>query len=66
MSIRGIQYLVDDLGEKTSVVIDLKRHGRLWEDLYDRMLAEARKGEARESLDEVKQLLSKKWKRRNA
>jgi mRNA interferase RelE/StbE len=33
----GIQFVVDKEGEKTAVVIDLKRHGKLWEDIYDNL-----------------------------
>ena len=63
MVLRGIQFVVDDAGKKTAAVIDLKRHRRLWEDLYDRLIAEARKDEPRESLGQVKKLLGRKWKR---
>ena len=31
---KGIQYVVDDSGEKTAVVIDLREYGELWEDFY--------------------------------
>ncbi len=52
--IKGVQYLVNDRREPTTVVIDLKKHGELWEDFYDRALAEARRDEPRESLESVK------------
>jgi len=42
---RGIQYVVDGAGNKTAVVIDLREHGELWEDSYDNLVAESRKGE---------------------
>jgi hypothetical protein len=42
---RGIEYLVDDRGRKKAVVIDLKKWGKLWEDMYDAMIYEARKDE---------------------
>ena len=29
----GIQFVTDDKGRKTAVLIDLKKHARLWEDL---------------------------------
>ncbi len=53
----GIQFVIDDSGRKTAVVIDLKRHSRVWEDFYDRMLAEERTKEPRESLASVKKRL---------
>lgn len=31
---KGIQFIVDDTGEKTAVVIDLKQWGKLWENFY--------------------------------
>ena len=54
---KGIQYLVDESGEKTAVLIDLKEHGTLWEDLYDALIAEQRRDEPRASLEEVKERL---------
>jgi hypothetical protein len=56
---RGIHYLVDENGTRTAAVVDLKRHRRLWEDLYDSMLAEGRRGEVRESLAQVKRRLQR-------
>jgi len=53
----GISFLVDERGHKTAVMIDLKRYGRVWEDFYDTLLATSRKGEPRESLDEVSRRL---------
>ena len=53
----GVDFVIDDRGEKRAVLIDLKRHGALWEDFYDAAVAAARKTEPRESLDEVKRRL---------
>lgn len=55
----GIQFVVDDSGRKTAVVIDLKKHSRVWEDFYDRMLAEERAKDPRESLAAVKRRLQR-------
>lgn len=63
MSVPGIQFMVDEAGDKTAVVIDLRRHRRLWEDMYDRLLAESRKDAPRESLAQVKRALERKWAR---
>ncbi len=38
--IKGVQYVVDDRGEPTAVLIDLKEQRELWEDFYDRALAD--------------------------
>jgi len=48
--VKGIQFLVDENGEKTAVVIDLKLHSELWEDFYDRAIARSREGEPRKRL----------------
>jgi hypothetical protein len=58
-SMKGIQFLVDEKGKKTAVLIDLKRNANLWEDFYDIALARTRKGEPRESLESVKRRLVK-------
>ena len=50
----GISFVVDENGKKTAAVIDLRRHGQLWEDFYDALLVAARAHEPRESLAEVK------------
>ena len=39
---RGVQFLVDDDGEKTAVLIDLKKNAELWEDFYDVAVASSR------------------------
>jgi hypothetical protein len=60
----GVEFLVNDRGEKHAVLIDLKKHGALWEDLYDAYLVSARRREPRESLAQVKRLLQRSSKRR--
>ena len=50
----GIQFLIDDSGEKTAVVIDLKKYGDLWEDFYDSLVARLRTDEPRESIERFK------------
>jgi hypothetical protein len=55
---KGIDFVIDDRGERRAVVIDLGRYGELWEDFYDAVIAREREAEPRESLDEVKQHLS--------
>ena len=55
--VEGIQFLVNEQGEKTAVQIDLKKYSELWEDIYDALVAKFRAEEPRETLDEVKQQL---------
>ncbi|MBF0563976.1 MAG: hypothetical protein HQK89_01905 [Nitrospirae bacterium] len=61
---KGIQYIMDDKGDRTAVVIDLKKYGDIWEDFYDGIIASERKDEPRESLETVKEKLIQKGKLR--
>ncbi len=56
---KGVQFLVDEKGIKTGVLIDLKKNGKLWEDFFDLALARDRQEEPRESLQAVKEQLKK-------
>lgn len=60
----GIDFVVDARGRRKSVVIDLGRHGALWEDLFDAYAAQQRRSEPRESLSKVKKLVQSAPKRR--
>ena len=42
---KGIQFLVDEHGDKKSVLIDLELWGELWEDIYDNIIAHSALGE---------------------
>ncbi len=53
----GIQFVVDAKGDRTAVVIDLKKFGDVWEDFYDTLVAQGRAKEPRESLGSVKKRL---------
>ena len=61
--IPGVQFLVDEAGVKTAVVIDLRENSELWEDFYDRALARLRRREPRESLPQVKARLRPRRRR---
>ncbi len=63
---KGVQFLVDERGNKTAVLIDLKKNAELWEDFYDRALAHDREDEPRETLNSVKGRLQRKSKRDRA
>ena len=60
----GVEFLVNDRGQRRAVLIDLKKHGALWQDLYDAYLVNARRREPRESLAQVKRLLQRSTKPR--
>jgi len=62
---KGVQFVIDESGEKTAVVINLKQHSELWEDIYDSTVAEARSKEPRESLASVKKRLTTRGKSRS-
>ncbi|MEW6211454.1 MAG: hypothetical protein AB1631_24020 [Acidobacteriota bacterium] len=55
----GIRFVTDAKGQKIAVQIDLRKHGELWEDVYDSLIARQRAEEPRESLDFVKRRLAK-------
>lgn len=58
----GIQYVINDEGEKTAVLINLEQHAGLWEDFCDVMLARQRAEEPRQSLESVrKKLRQQRW-----
>lgn len=58
----GIQYVTNDKGKRVAVLIDLRKHGELWEDFYDSVTARIRAKEPRETLDSVKTRLRKQKK----
>lgn len=57
---KGVSFLVDDAGNKTAVILDLRKHRQLWEDVYDRLLIVSRKQEPRESIEQVERRLSRR------
>jgi len=63
--IPGIAFVVDSLGRRKSVLIDLEQHGSSWEDLYDAYVAQQRRAEPRESLATVKRLVLSPGRRRS-
>jgi len=50
----GVQFLVNEDGEKTSVLIDLAEWGDLWEDFHDLMISRSRQDESEISWDDLK------------
>jgi hypothetical protein len=41
----GIQFVTDGKGRKVGVLIDLKKHGAIWEDFWDGLVSESRRKE---------------------
>ena len=60
----GVQYIVNDRGKKTAVIIDLTVYRGLWEDIHDLLVLESRKNEPRSSWTEVKKRLKRNQKNR--
>ena len=56
----GVSYLVDDAGRKTGVILDLRKHRRIREDIYDHLLIDSRRNEPRYSLEEVRRRLPRR------
>lgn len=54
----GIQYIVDEQGERKAVVIDLNTLGDLWEDIHDALVVQSRKDEPRTQWEQVKKRLA--------
>ena len=59
---KGVQFVVNERGEKTAVVIDLRKHPEVWEDFYDASVARRRQKEPRETLESVKKRLRRRGK----
>jgi hypothetical protein len=60
----GIQFVTDARGRKRAVLIDLEKHGELWEDFHDIMVVHSRRNEPRVSLESVLARHQKRAKRR--
>jgi hypothetical protein len=64
MNLPGIEFLIDRNGRKKAVLIDLKKHKGLWEDLFDAYVAHQRRNEPREALAKVKRSIEAKANRK--
>ena len=43
---KGIQFVVDEAGERKAVLIDLSEHGELWNDFHKALQAKQKRSEA--------------------
>ncbi len=59
---KGISFLTDAKNKKVAVQIDLKKHGAIWEDFYDAIVAHSRRHEKTISLQELKATLKSSGK----
>lgn len=60
----GIQFVVDEKGEKLAVQIDLKRYGAILEDFWDGLISESRRREKGIPLDKIKADLARRGRLR--
>jgi hypothetical protein len=58
----GVRYTTDEQGRKTEVIIDLKKHGQILEDVLDILLVEERKSETSIPFEEFVQQLKAEGK----
>jgi hypothetical protein len=62
----GIQFVTNDKGKKVAVLIDLARHGEMWEDIYDHLVAESRAHEKSVPFAVVKRRLERRKRQTRA
>ena len=55
---KGVQYVVDDQGDKKAVLIDLQENKELWEDFFDAALVAERADDPRDTLETVERRLT--------
>jgi len=59
---RDIQYVTDDMGKRTAVLINLAEWGEIWEDIYDILVSGSRKHETTGSWKKLKAEMRSKGK----
>jgi len=59
MAARQEQFVIDEKGKKTGVIVPVKQYQKLIEDLHDLAIVAERREEETVSLDELKSKLSK-------
>jgi hypothetical protein len=51
---KGIQFVTDETGKRTAVLISLDEWGEIWEDIYDVLVSESRKDEPTVAWEDLK------------
>ncbi len=54
MTTKGIQYVTDESGNRTGVLISLDTFGDVWEDVYDILVSHARLKESKVKWEDLK------------
>jgi hypothetical protein len=57
MPLRGVQFVINSNGNTVAVLLDLKEWGEVWEDIYDNLVTDSRKGEPTLPLDQFEREL---------
>jgi hypothetical protein len=57
-AMREIRYVADEKGRRVAVLIDLKIHRKLWEDIEDVLVSRSRRHEKRIPLEDVRKRLA--------
>lgn len=55
---KGINFIIDEQGEKKAVVIDLEQWAEVWEDFYDVLVSRSREDEEEIDWEDLKQDLA--------
>jgi len=56
---KGIQFVTDDTGKRTAVLINLEEWGEVWEDIYDILVSESRRNEPTVPWEELKEAMER-------
>jgi hypothetical protein len=64
--LKGVQFVTDDSGKRTAVLLNLAELGEIWEDIYDVLVSESRKGESAVAWETLKAEVKGKRKSRAA
>ena len=55
LNMKGINFIIDDQGEKKAVVIDLEQWAEVWDDFYDVLVSRSREDEEEIDWEDLKQ-----------
>lgn len=61
----GVQFVIDDKGGERYVLLDLSRWGEVWEDIYDILVSQSRRGEPTVSWKELKREMEQEKRKTN-
>jgi hypothetical protein len=58
LNMKGINFIIDEQGEKKAVVIDLEQWAEVWDDFYDVLVSRSREDEEEIDWEDLKQDLA--------